>query len=371
MAQRGYSRDRRPDRPQVCIGLVVTTDGIPLGYEVFDGNTNDSTTVQTIVKAMEEKYGRADRVWVMDRGMVSEKNLQFLRDRGGAYIVGTPKGMLRQFERHLSDKDWHEVQAGVEVKLVPGPDGAETFILARSADRREKEKAMHNRFVERMEAKLEKMQAGAESGRLRDLNVAHQRLGRLKERFWRAAGAFDVKIATIPHPAGKARLSITGRRNTRWTDWTALSEGCYLLRTNPPEADRSSHPVEALHSAHGGGVGLPHHERRTEDPADLAPEGRPCEGPYPGLLPGLCSVEGSGSVDARGWSGRCPRTLVEELAKIKSGDVVLPARWADGTERTVHLRCVTTPDEAQKVLLNRLGLTLPQRLRRIDEVAQM
>src|SRR3989304_6994817 len=120
MAQRGYSRDSRPDCVQVCIGLVVTTDGIPLGYEVFDGNTNDSKTVEAIVTAMEAKYGRANRVWVMDRGMVSEGNLEFLRSRGGSYIVGTPKAMLRQFEHHLTNKDWHEVQAGGGGKLVPG-----------------------------------------------------------------------------------------------------------------------------------------------------------------------------------------------------------------------------------------------------------
>jgi hypothetical protein len=97
---------------------------------------------ETIVQAMEAKYGRADRIWVMDRGMVSEKNLAFLRERGGSYIVGTPKAMLRSFEQHITQKGWQEVQAGVEVKLVAGPDGMETFILARSADRREKERAM-------------------------------------------------------------------------------------------------------------------------------------------------------------------------------------------------------------------------------------
>jgi hypothetical protein len=123
MAKRGYSRDKRPDCLQVCIGLVVTTDGIPLGYEVFDGNTHDSKTVEQIVTAMESKYGYANRIWVLDRGMVSENNLRFVRQRGGSYIVGTPKAMLRQFEQYLTDKDWQEVQEGVEVKLVPGPEG--------------------------------------------------------------------------------------------------------------------------------------------------------------------------------------------------------------------------------------------------------
>jgi hypothetical protein len=237
MAKHGYSRDSRPDCLQVCIGLVVTTDGIPLGYEVFDGNTGDSTTVERMVQAMEAKYGRANRIWVMDRGMVSEKNLRFLRERNGSYIVGTPKAMLRQFERHLTDQDWHEVQAGVEVKLVAGPDSTETFILARSVDRQAKEKAMHERFIARMETGLGKLQAAAAAGRLRDPALAHERLGRLRERYWRGAGAFDVKIATVPQPAGKAVLSISWSRNGRWSDWAAISEGCYLLRTNLTDTD--------------------------------------------------------------------------------------------------------------------------------------
>jgi transposase len=168
LAKRGYSRDSRPDRPQVCIGLVVTRDGLPLGYEVFAGNRHDSTTVQTIVEAMEKKYGQANRIWVMDRGMVSEANLRFLRQRSGQYIVGTPKSMLRSFERQLTEQDWQTVQAGVEVKRVLGPDGAEAFVLTRSADRRHKEQAMHQRAIERLEAGLQKLQASANSGRLRD-----------------------------------------------------------------------------------------------------------------------------------------------------------------------------------------------------------
>jgi transposase len=145
LAKRGYSRDSRPDCLQVCIGLVVTPEGFPLGYEVFPGNRNDAKTVQEIVLAMEKKYGRARRIWVMDRGMVSEENLEFLRSREGQYIVGTPKAMLRHFEQHLLEKNWQEVQEGVEVKLVPGADGTETFVLAGSADRRKKVACRHSR----------------------------------------------------------------------------------------------------------------------------------------------------------------------------------------------------------------------------------
>ena len=214
LAKRGYSRDGRPQCLQVCIGLVVTPEGIPLGYEVFPGNRNDAKTVKEIVLAMEKKYGRARRVWVMDRGMVSEDNLEFLRSRDGQYIVGTPKAMLRRFEEHLLAKDWQEVQEGVEVKLVPGPDGVETFVLARSADRREKEEAMHHRFVERFEAALVRMQAQAESGRLKDPAVANRRLGRLAQQYWRAAGAFDVTIQRRRGPRQGAAESLLETRHS-------------------------------------------------------------------------------------------------------------------------------------------------------------
>lgn len=371
LAQRGYSRDSRPDCPQVCIGLVVTTDGIPLGYEVFAGHTNDSKTLETIVQAMEAKYGQASRIWVMDRGMVSEKNLEFLRRRQGFYIVGTPKAMLRQFEQHLTQQDWQAVQAGVEVKLVPGPGGAETFVLARSADRREKEQAMHQRFLQRMEAQLQKLQAAAECGRLRDAAVAHQRLGRLKERYWRAAGAFDVRIAPVHRPTGKARLAITWTRDARWQEWSALSEGCYLLRTNLTETDpavlwkRYIQLTEAEWAF-----------RITKDELEIRPIWhQKSERVQAHIL--VCFLAYVLWKALAQWMkaaglGDAPRTLLGELAKIKSGDVVLPTATADGRPgKTVRVRCVTTPDKAQKVLLNRLGLRLPQHLRYLEEVAQM
>ena len=370
MAKRGYSRDGRPDCLQVCIGLVVTTDGIPLGYEVFDGNTHDSQTVETIVQAMEKKYGRANRIWVLDRGMVSEDNLRFLRQRGGSYIVGTPKGMLRQFERYLTDKEWHEVQAGIEVKLVPGPDGEETFILARSADRREKEHAMHQRFLDRMEQGLVKLQAAIEAGRVKEEGVAQRRLGRLQERYWRAASAFEVRIKRLWRTQGKARLSITWSRRKKWSEWTALSEGCYLLRTNLAETDPAilwRHYIQLTDAEWAFRIEKDElrirpiwHQKEERVLAHILV----CFLGYV-LWKALAQwMRGAGLGDA-------PRTLLEEFAKIKSADVVLPARMSDGSGRTIRLRCVTIPDDAQQVLLNRLGLTLPQRLRRLDEVAQM
>ena len=159
MAQRGHSRDQRSDCKQVCIGLVVTREGMPLGYEVFAGNRTDVTTVEEVVKAMEQKYGRAERVWVMDRGMVSEKNLKFLRERGAKYLVGTPKSDLRKFEREILEESWTKVREGLEVKLCEGEGeaGTETYILCRSADRKAKEKAMHDRFARRIEDGLARL----------------------------------------------------------------------------------------------------------------------------------------------------------------------------------------------------------------------
>jgi hypothetical protein len=368
MAKRGYSRDSRPDCVQVCIGLVVTTDGMPLGYEVFDGNTGDSTTVEEIVEAMEAKYGRASRVWVMDRGMVSEKNLAFIRGRGGSYIVGTPKAMLRQFERYLVDKDWREVQAGVEVKLVPGPDGQETFILARSRDRREKEKAMHERFLDRMEEGLKKLAASAARGRLKDAGEAHRRLGRLQERSWRAGGAFEVAIAPLERPQGKTRLSVLWKRNGRWGEWAAVSEGCYLLRTNLVETDpavlwkRYIQLTEAEWAF-----------RIAKDELALRPVWHHGADRVKGHIL-VCFLAYARWKTLAQWMrggglGDAPRPLVEDLARIKSGDVALPTRKPDGRAGpSLRVRCVTTPDASQRVLLSRLGLRLPERLRYVEEI---
>jgi len=371
LAKRGYSRDNRPDCLQVCIGLVVTNDGIPLGYEVFAGNRNDATTVEEIVEAMEKKYGRANRIWVMDRGMVSEANLKFLRSRGGEYIVGTPKAMLRQFEQYLTGKDWHEVQEGVEVQLVPGPNGDEMFVLARSVDRRGKEKAMHERFVERLQAALVKMQASAESGRLKDEAVANRRLGRLMYQYWRAAGAFEVEVQRLSPPQGKARLRVTWTRNRRWNEWAELSEGCYLLRTNLTETDPATLWKRYIQLTEAEWA-----FRITKDELQIRPIWHQKTDRVLGhiLVCFLAYVLWKTLAQwmRRSGLGDAPRTVLEELAKIKSGDVLLPTVTQQGQPaKTIRLRCVTQPDPAQKVLLNRLGIQLPRRLRRFDEVVQM
>jgi len=139
---RGYSRDQRSDCKQVCIGLVCTPEGLPLNYEVFAGNRVDVSTVEDVVRKMETRFGQAERIWVMDRGMVSEANIDFLRTRNARYIVGTPKAELRHFEEELAEKEnWSEVQQGLEARVVEHPDGegCEKYVLCRSQARGEKE----------------------------------------------------------------------------------------------------------------------------------------------------------------------------------------------------------------------------------------
>ncbi len=390
-AKRGYSRDKRPDCLQVCIALVVTTDGMPLGYEVFDGNRHDSTTVEEIVTTMENKHGKANRIWVLDRGMVSESNLAFVRDRGGCYIVGTPKASLRNFEAELvAKKEWDQVEAGVEVKLVPSPDGEETFILARSAERREKERAIHDRFLQRMEEGLQKLQAAMESGRLHDEATAHRRLGRLQGKNSRAAKAFDVKIEraadkTTNAQSGEAsssnknvqnkdssnqskdkgkkkpRLQITWQRNESWAEWARISEGCYLLRSNLNDTDAKTlwkHYIQLTEAEWAF--------RITKDELVLRPIWHHKEDRVKAHIL-VCFLAFAMWKTLAGWMrrsglGDAPRSLLDELAKIKSGDVVLPICMENDGRQTVRLRCVTEPDSEQKLLLHRLGITLPKRL---------
>ena len=158
LCKRGYSCDSRSDCKQICIALIVTREGLPLGYEIFPGNKHDSTRVEEIVTTMEKQYGHAQRIWVMDRGMVSEKNLEFLRNNGRRYIIGAPKASLKKAEQHLFTQNWQVVRKGVEVKLCPsGDNDEEVFILCKSKDRILKEKSMHDRFIKRIESGLEKI----------------------------------------------------------------------------------------------------------------------------------------------------------------------------------------------------------------------
>src|SRR3954454_15158779 len=157
MMRRGYSRDHRPDCEQMVIALIVNNEGFPFSYETFDGNRSDVSTMETILRMVERKYGKARRIWVFDRGIVSEENLAAIRQRDGQYLTGTPRSQMKQFEAELLKEDWARVRPEVEVKKVPIPKGEETYILCRTLGRAEKEKAIRNRFSLRMEDALQRL----------------------------------------------------------------------------------------------------------------------------------------------------------------------------------------------------------------------
>jgi len=369
LAQRGYSRDHRPDCKQVCLALVVTRDGMPVGYEVFAGNRTDVTTVEEIVEAMEARYGVAHRIWVMDRGMTSEDNLEWLRGGGRRYLVGTPKSELRKWAPQIAEaRDWRTVREGVEAKSCGGPDGQETFVLIRSVERREKERAMHARFCRRIEDGLTRL--GHRLTRARrplERSRLERQLGRLLERNARAAGRYVIDFVTDPTvPAG---LGLTWTARPEWDDWARWSEGCYVLRTNI--ADWSAEDLwrtyiqltdaEAAFRIQKSELGIRPvwHQRADRVHAHI-------------LVCFLAYVlwKTLEQWQQRAGLGRSPRTILDELRRIQSTDVVLPTQ--DGRE--LRLRCVVRPDAAQAALLDRLGLDLPERLRlppRLTQTASM
>ena len=233
LAQRGYSRDHRPDCKQVCIALVVSFDGFPLGYEVFPGNTHDSTTVQQIVTTMEARHGAVGRVWIADRGMSSAANLAWLRKTNRRYIIGAPKSELKKFAADLSSAGWREIREGIEVKLTRCPETKDTIILCRSADRRDKERAMHEKFSARIVAALERLAARvARSSKPIDASQVNRQIGRILQKNQRAAARFIVSLKDNDSPAG---FYLHIKQSAEFDAWAEVSEGAYLLRSNITE----------------------------------------------------------------------------------------------------------------------------------------
>jgi transposase len=352
-AARGYSRDHRGDCYQIVIGLIVTRSGLPLGYEVFPGNRADSTTLKDIMAHMERLYGRASRIWVFDRGVASEKNLEALRAEGGFYLVGTPRTLLRKVERSLLERDFKTVREGIEVKLVPAPDGSQdTFILCRSAQRQEKEAAIHERFEKQMEEGLARLQRAIASGRLRDRDTLQQRLGRLKLACSRVARAYSIDVQ------GDGRhLSLAWVKDQARAALLRQTEGAYLLRTNLVGHSEEDlwHMYMQLNDAEAAFRTLKqdlsirpiHHRLQDRVKAHVLV----CFLAYAlyRTLDRLAKSKGLALT---------PRRILAALSTIKSGDIILPL--LDG--RQLRLRRVSRPERPQAEMLTMLGLDLPERL---------
>jgi transposase len=366
MVRRGYSRDHRPDCEQLVIALIVNNEGFPFSYETFNGNRSDVSTMETILRMVERKYGKARRVWVFDRGIVSEENLAAIRKRGGQYLTGTPRSQMKQFEAELLKEDWTRVRPEVEVKKVSIPGGEETYILCRTSGRQEKEKAIRNRFSNRMETALKSLEKTIAAGRLKDRNKMERQLGKIQARHPQLNDLYNVALEDT---AEGVRLFWEIKEDRK--NWREAREGAYLLRTNLKaetaeelwfkymqltEAEASFralkselsirplfHQLEPRVKAHvmvaflgyALWVTLKHLLKRR-----------------PAIVPKLSA---SGVENAEPMT---PMKAIALLSTLQSADIVLPT--TDGRE--IRLRRITEPTAEQKLLLRLLGIDLPDHL---------
>ena len=365
MAQRGYSRDQRGDCKQVCIGLVVSRCGMPLGYEVFAGNTADVTTVEHIVTTMEKRYGKSDRIWVMDRGMVSEDNIDFLRKEGRRYIVGTPKSMLKEFEAELLKDDWNSIRDGLEVKLCSRPrnddevadaekdsveEDKETFILCRSRDRSHKEEAIVQRFEQKIEERLASMTSRCEKQK-RDPMKVERDIGRLLGKNTRAARLFEVTVKKTKD--GSARIQWKKIEAAR--DWATLSAGCYLLRSNVTDWSEKEMWKAYIQLTEAEAAFCIQKSDLKIRPIWHQKEDRVLAHIFVCFL-AYVLWKTLGQMCDRAGLGSEPRRILDELGELRMMDVILPTR--SGIE--IRTRCLSKPTDHQQILLDRLKLRLPK-----------
>lgn len=365
MIRRGYSRDHRPDCEQMVIALIVNSEGFPFSYETFDGNRADVSTMETILRMVERKYGKARRIWVFDRGIVSEENLVAIRKRGGQYLVGTPRSQMKQYEEELLKDDWTQVRPEVEVKKVAIAQGEETYILCRTSGRKEKEKAIRNRFSTRMEDALKRLAKTIETGRLKDRNKMERRLGRIQATHPQVNDLYEVALRDTP--AGiRLHWAIKEDRKA----WRALREGAYMLRTNLQagtaeelwsrymqltEAEASFRALKSELSIRP----LFHQlEPRVKAHVMVAFLGYALWITLKHLLKRRAAIVPEPS--ASGVTNAQPLSAMKALAlltTLQSADIVLPT--TDGRE--IRLRRITELTGEQKLLLQQLGLSLPER----------
>jgi hypothetical protein len=347
----GYSRDKRSDCVQVVIALIVTPEGFPLAYEMMPGNTTDKTTLQDFLAKIEKQYGKAERTWVMDRGIPTEETLQQMRasDPPVSYLVGTPKGKLTALEADLATRDWQQARPSVRVKLLP--QTGETYVLVQSQDRIAKERAMRRR---RLRAYLDRLAEIKARKRPLRRDALHQALGAARKDAGRDARFVQVDVQL--HGAGKtqrATLSWKLDRTTLRTAWRR--EGRYLLRTNLTETDPAKlwefylqlTAVEQAFKELKGDLALRpiHHQLASRIEAHL----------FVSFLAYCLQVTLQARL-RRSASGLTPRAVLEKFAAVQMIDVHLPT--TDGRE--IVMARHTQPEKDLQLLLDQLKLTLPE-----------
>ena len=345
----GYSRDKRFDCVQVVIALVVTPEGFPLGYEVLPGNTLDKQTLSTALAAIEKQYGKARRVWVMDRGIPTEETLAQMRqsDPPTCYLVGTPKGRLSQLEAALTERPWQQVRAGITVKLLPHQ--GECYVFAQSASRIDKERAMRRRQLKQLWKRLPELR------QMKHLNRDDllMKLGAARQQWptaWRlVAIRVPKKEEAINEQTFAWRLRKAKLREVR------RREGRYLLRTNLTEEDpvklweyyiQLTQVEEAFKNLKGDLALRPvYHQKEERIEAHIF----------------LAFLAYCLHVTLRRWlrdlaPGLTPRSVLEKFAAVQMIDVHLPT--TDG--RQVILPRYTQPEKELQLLLDQMKLTLPE-----------
>jgi transposase len=338
----GYSRDHRPDCVQVVIALVVTPEGLPLAYEVMAGNTADSTTLRDFLDRIEHQYGKARRIWVMDRGIPTEAVLAIMRqaDPPVCYVVGTPKGRLNRLERHLLARPWHEARPGVQVKLLP--QEGELYVFAQSADRVAKERAMRRRQLKWLWARLQQLSTMRLSREelLMKLGAARQKT----PTAWRLVTIeVSVNSATFSYRLDRNKLRVARRR-----------EGRYLLRTNVTEHDPAKlwtyylqlvAVEEAFKNLKGDLAIRPiFHQQQERIEAHI----------FIAFLAYCLHVTLKRRLHALA-PGLTPRSVIEKFAAMQMIDVHVPTT----DERELLLTRYTQPQPELRLLLDKLKLELP------------
>ena len=370
LAARGYSRDKRSDCKQIVLALIVTREGFPLAHHTLVGNTQDVQTVRRIVGEVEARFGRSDRVWVMDRGMISEDTLEFLNEPGRRYLLATRRHELKDFQAELGKADWRRLpdNPGVAVKALER--GGVFYLLARSNERKKKERAMRRRQRRPFAKAIRRLQERIAKGRLKDRDKILEALGRLKGRFPKAAG-----FVTLTVGAGKP-TSLRVKWDAAKFEDALRRDGVYLLRSNRGGwtaqefwetymqlaavekafrvlkselllrpiwhryGERTQAHVFVCVLAYALWKSLDHLAKRAglqtlvrkPDPARraAAPKPRPMT----------------------------PEVILRELGQIMIGDIELAT--ADG--RRLIFRRVARPDGEQKRILEALGIDMPERL---------
>jgi len=371
MVRRGYSRDHRPDCEQMVIALIVNSEGFPFSYETFDGNRADVSTMETILRMVERKYGMARRIWVFDRGIVSEENLAAIRKRDGQYLVGTPRSQMKQLEAELVKEDWTRVRPELEVKKVAIPQGEETYVLCRTAGRKEKEQAIRKRFSNSMEKALKGLEKTIALGRLKDRNKMERRLGKIQARHPSVNDLYEVSLRDTSEGVRLFWQIKEGQQK-----WRESREGAYLLRTNLRAASaeelwskymqltEAEAAFRALKSELSIRPLFHQKEPRVKAHVMVAFLGYALWVTLKHLLKRRAPIEpkpsASGVDNTQPFS---PMKALSLLSTLQSADIVLPT--TDGRE--IRLRRITEPTAEQKSLLQQLGLTLPDRLERNRE----